>query len=111
MARAAVGRREAGLLLKLLVHPEYEVRLAALTALQVATGPPPVYPQDLYTLLLGEQDPACREQLLLTCCAAAAPAVEATSAAAAAFSEDSLAFLLSMVHTAVNDSVAAAALR
>ena len=110
MARAAVGRREAGLLLKLLVHPEYEVRLAALTALQVATGPPPVSPQDLYTLLLGEQDPACREQLLLTCCAAAAPAVEATSAAAA-FSEDSLAFLLSMVHTAVNDSVAAAALR
>ena len=110
MARAAVGRREAGLLLKLLVHPEYEVRLAALTALQVATGPPPVSSQDLYTLLLGEQDPACREQLLLTCCAAAAPAVEATSAAAA-FSEDSLAFLLSMVHTAVNDSVAAAALR
>ena len=110
MARAAVGRREAGLLLKLLVHPEYEVRLATLTALQVATGPPPVSSQDLYTLLLGEQDPACREQLLLTCCAAAAPAVEATSAAAA-FSEDSLAFLLSMVHTAVNDSVAAAALR
>ncbi len=113
LAGASLARHEAGILLKLLVHPEYEVRGAALTVLAAAVTSP-VSAQDLYALLLGEQHPACLEQLLLICCASLqAPGSTAaeTPALGTTFSEDNLAFLLSMVHTAVNDGVAAAALR
>ena len=64
--------------------------------------------QDLYTLLLGEEQPACLAQLLLACCASLQTAGDEGKAIC---SEDNLTFLLSMVQTAVNDSVAAAALR
>jgi hypothetical protein len=68
--------------------------------------------QDLYTLLLGEEQPACLAQLLLACCSSLQTADdEKTAVEKAIFCEDNLTFLLSMVQTAVNDSVAAAALR
>jgi hypothetical protein len=68
--------------------------------------------QDLYTLLLGEEQLACLAQLLLACCSNLQTADdEKTAAEKAIFCEDNLTFLLSMVQTAVNDNVAAAALR
>ncbi len=83
---------------------------------------PKISAQDLYTLLLGEEQPACLAQLLLACCsslqtaddektAVEKTADETTAVEKAIFCEDNLTFLLSMVQTAVNDSVAAAALR
>ena len=48
MAQASVSRQEAGLLLKLLVHPEPEVRGAALTVMAATADdsrPPPVTAQ------------------------------------------------------------------
>ncbi len=48
MAQASVWRQEAGLLLKLLVHPEPEVRGAALTVMASTADdvrPPPVTAQ------------------------------------------------------------------
>jgi hypothetical protein len=48
LAQASVSRQEAGLLLKLLVHPEPEVRGAALTVMAATADdarPPPVTAQ------------------------------------------------------------------
>jgi hypothetical protein len=86
------------------------------------TVSPNISAQDLYTLLLGEEQPACLAQLLLACCsslqtaddektAVEKTAVEKAAVEKAIFCEDNLTFLLSMVQTAVNDSVAAAALQ
>ena len=101
-ASFAVG--DVGSVLKMLVHPEYEVRMEVFRKVKehIASGATPEFPfQELTSLLRTEKQSECLERLLLCCAALPRHRLPA----------DQLLCLVTMLEAADSDAVKAAGLR
>jgi hypothetical protein len=92
-------------IMKLLVHPEYEVRLSILNTLrlQLSSHSPPLLPaKDLISLIFCEKHDQCLEGLLSCCSLLPKSDLSET---------DQVPFLVSLIESSNNDDIRTAALR
>jgi len=104
LSKASLPKDEHGFIIKLLVHPEYEVRLSVLETLtqNLATQSSPIPASDLTSLLYVEKHDECLERLLDCCSLLPKQDLQVT---------DHVPFLISLISTTNNDDVRVSCLK